>query len=102
MDLISLVNNIPGRSIIVWIALQIYQSIDSTLDLHNFTKIAFSIMLSVAMGQVWSNRSSANPSRVDTNEITLEVSVLNLNKEMIAEPSMDLLINKDGIKVMKE
>ena len=102
MDLISLVNNIPGRSIIVWIALQIYQSIDSTLDLHIFTKIAFSIMLSVAMGQLWSSRYSANPSRVDANEITLEVSVLNLNQEMIAEPSMDLLINKDGIKVMKE
>jgi molecular chaperone DnaK (HSP70) len=67
-----------------------------------YTLIAVSITVSVVLGQLISQQQHTRPKSTETDMTLLDVSPLNISKELLDDAATDLIIDKQGIRVMQK
>ena len=102
MEIISIVNSIPGRSAIVGIILYLYEA---TLQLGWINITILSVMFSFIIGQIMVNMNSNEDSHINLSDHNLNsanINVDNLQSEILdGNNTKEIIINKFYKKVLK-
>ena len=102
MEIISIVNSIPGRSAIVGIVLYIYEA---TLQLGWINIAILSVMFSFLIGQIMLAMNSNENSQVSLSGKNLNsssINVDNLQSEILeGNNTKEIIINRFNKKVLK-
>ena len=102
MEIISIVNSIPGRSAIVGIILYLYEA---TLQLGWINITILSVMFSFIIGQIMVTMNSNEDSHINLSDHNLNsanINVDNLQSEILdGNNTKEIIINKFYKKVLK-